>query len=411
VTPVSSPPKWRSSLSFQAGTLQAAWVGARVMIGYRALAMDADALGLGLVAAAFAVPAMITALPAGRMADRFGGMKLIAAGIGVQIVGIGGAAFAEQFGWLLISAFLIGLGQIGCAVGLQSFVADKARHGSTDDAFGLLTAAVSVGQVVGPLVITAVATAGWRPGAPEPDTTLALGAAGLMIALALGPCWLLMRSSPHHRKNPATGQEGHSTQSIVRTPGLWRALLVSGIVLTAMDMLYAFLPAWAEQNDVSVTAVGWLLALRAAVTVLSRIGIGKLVARLGRQTLLLISLTVAAASLIVLPFVGAGGAIGVMIGLGIGLGLPQPLTMAWVIARVHPSAHGAALGLRLTSNRVIQITVPVGVSAAAGSMGTDAIFWASAILLTGAIAAVASAGSTLDNDPGPPTPQPDDVPA
>jgi hypothetical protein len=42
-------------------------------------------------------------------------------------------------------------------------------------------------------------------------------------------------------------------------------------------------------------------------------------------------------------------------------------------------------------------------------MGTDAIFWASAILLTGAISAVVSAANILNNDPGPPTPQPDDV--
>lgn len=72
---------------------------------------------------------MFTTLPAGRMADRFGGMKLIAAGIGVQIVGIGGAAFSDQFGWLLASAFLLGLGQIGCAIGLQSFAAVKAGPG------------------------------------------------------------------------------------------------------------------------------------------------------------------------------------------------------------------------------------------------------------------------------------------
>jgi MFS family permease len=148
-TVTSSTPKWRLSLGFQAGALQAAWVGARVMIGYRALAMDADALGLGLVTAAFAVPAMMTALPAGRMADLFGGMKLIAAGIGVQLVDIGGAAMAHQFGWLLMSAFLIGLGQIGCAVGLQSFVAEKTRDGSTHDGFGLLTAAVSVVRLLG----------------------------------------------------------------------------------------------------------------------------------------------------------------------------------------------------------------------------------------------------------------------
>ncbi len=40
-------------------------------------------------------------------ADRFGGIKLISAVIGVQILGIAGAAVVEHFGWLLIAAFLI----------------------------------------------------------------------------------------------------------------------------------------------------------------------------------------------------------------------------------------------------------------------------------------------------------------
>ena len=105
-------------------------------------------------------------------------------------------------------------------------------------------------------------------------------------------------------------------------------------------MLYAFLPAWAADNAVSVTTVGWLLALRAGVTVISRVGLGRLVARLGRRILLVISLGVAAPSLCALPFVGAAGAVGVMIGLGVGLGLPQPLTMAWVVARADPSVTG-----------------------------------------------------------------------
>ena len=42
-------------------------------------------------------------------------------------------------------------------------------------------------------------------------------------------------------------------------------------------------------------------------------------------------------------------------------------------------------------------------------MGTDAIFWASAILMAGAITTVATAGNSLDTDPGQPTTQPDDV--
>lgn len=380
------------------------------MIGYRALDMGADSFALGLVAASFAVPAFITALPAGRLSDRIGGMKLVAAGIAIQFVGLLGAVGTGSFGWLLAAGFVIGLGQLVGTVGLQSFVAEQAHPGNTDDAFGLLTSAVAVGQVVGPLIISYVATAGWRPTGGDPDTGLALAAAAAMVILALPSCWLLMRRLSHRRGSAGAVPPARATGSVVRIPGLWRALLVSGIVLTAMDLLYAFLPAWAEQQAVSVTAVGWLLALRAAVTVTSRIGIGRLVTRFGRQALLLIALTIAAASLVVLPFVGLVGGVTVMIGLGIGLGLPQPLTMAWVVASVHPSVRGAALGLRLTSNRLIQITVPVGVGAVAGSLGTDAIFWASAVVMGAAITAVASAGRFLGPDPSPPH-TPEDAPA
>lgn len=133
---------------------------------------------------------------------------------------------------------------------------------------------------------------------------------------------------------------------------------------------------------------------------------GRLVATLGRRIILIISLAAAGAALCALPFVGAPGAIAVMIGLGVGLGLPQPLTMAWVVARADPSVRGAALGLRLTSNRALQITVPIAVGAAAGPIGSAAIFWASAALLAGATAVVMSAGTTLDTE-APPEPTPD----
>ena len=389
---------WRVPLIFQSAILQAAWVGARLMIGYRALDLGAGALGLGLIAASFAVPALLSALPAGRLADRVGGIKLVIAGIAVQVTGIVAAAMTGGLPWLLAASAGVGFGQILTVVGQQSFVAERADRNATDSAFGFLTSAISVGQVIGPLFATSIATAGWRSGAADPDTTLALLAAALLVLLALPACWVLMRSPAVSRVSFDQVDRRAGARAIVRTAGLWRALIVSGIVLASLDMLYAFLPAWAAANAVSVTTVGWLLALRAAVTVISRVGLGRLVARLGRRILLIISLVVAAVSLCALPFVGAPGATAVMIGLGIGLGLPQPLTMAWVVARADPAVRGAALGLRLTSNRALQITVPIVVGAAAGPIGSDAIFWTSAVLLAGASAVVITAGTTLDND-------------
>lgn len=381
----------------QAAFLQAAWVAARLMIGYRALEQGAQALGLGIIAASFAVPALFAALPAGRISDRIGGIRLVNAGIAIQSLGIVAAAFTPGLPWLVAAAIGVGLGQLLGVVGQQSFVAQQVDRNATDSAFGLLTSALSVGQIAGPLIAAWTSAAGWRPDAPDPDTTVALLAAALLALLAIPPCWILNRQP---RRHTAGSTASSNAIPLIRTPGLWRALLVSGIVLASMDMLYAFLPAWAQQNGVSVAVVGWLLALRAIVTLISRIGLGALVHRWGRKLLLIVSLSAAAIGLAVLPLVGAVGAIGVMIALGVGLGVPQPLTMAWVVARADPSARGAALGLRLTSNRSMQIGVPIAVGAAAAPLGAAGIFWTSAVLLTGAIAAVGSAGTALDN-PGP----------
>ena len=180
---------------------------------------------------------------------------------------------------------------------------------------------------------------------------------------------------------------------------MWRSLTVSGAVLVTVDLMYAFVPVWAIEQGVSATVVGLLLALRAAVSVISRYGLSRLVARFGRKTLIIASIGAAAAALIALPFTGVWGAIAVMIGLGLGLGIPQPLTMAWVTSLTPPGSHGATLGMRLTSNRLAQITLPLAVGAVAAPLGVLGIFWANAAILLGAIGIMArsSAGNT---DPG-----------
>ena len=87
-----------------------------------------------------------------------------------------------------------------------------------------------------------------------------------------------------------------------------------------------------------------------------------------------------------------------MIGLGLGLGIPQPLTMAWVTSLTPPASHGATLGMRLTSNRLAQITLPLAVGAAAAPLGVLGIFWANAAILLGAIGIMArsNTGNTKD---------------
>lgn len=391
--------RWRRALSAQAILAQASWVGIRLMIGYRALSEGADPVFLGLLASSFALPALLTALPAGRLADRFGGTSMAFAGLLTAAAGTLTMLAFRGLPVLLAASALIGLGHLLVMVGQQAFVAHVSANGSTDSAFGTLTAAASIGQLIGPPAVTLAASLGIPAGA-QPDATL-----GLLVCLAFStlatPAYFFLRRTDaglRRGRNTSTTKRA-SVAAVLKAPGLWRSLVVSGAVLVTVDLMYAFVPVWATEQNVSAAVVGMLLALRAAVSVLSRLGLTRLIQRFGRKAMLIVSIGAAVLSLALLPFVGAWGAVAVMVGLGLGLGIPQPLTMAWVVSLTAASSHGAVLGLRMTANRLAQITLPIAVGSFAAPLGVLGIFWANAALLAGAIVVVAGSDARPTSPP------------
>ena len=377
---------WRLALSYQASLVQAAWTGVRLMIGYRALALGADPFFLGLLASCFALPALVFAMPVGRLTDRAGGSVVAVTGMFIFAIGTA-AAFAFPGQWTLLAAAAgIGFGQMLTIVGQQTLVANISADHASDGAFGTLSAAASIGQLVGPPLVTIVASLTVFGGGDNPNTTVGLIVCVVLILLGTPTCFALRRAD--RALTPARiadDEEPARVSELLKTPGMWRSLVVSGAVLVSLDLMYAFVPVWATEQGISATMVGLLLALRALVSVISRFGLTRLVDRFGRKMLIMGSIAAAVVALIAFPFVGVWGAIGVMIGLGLGLGIPQPLTMAWVTSLTPSASHGATLGMRLTSNRLAQITLPLAVGAFAAPLGVLGIFWANAGLLLTAV--------------------------
>ncbi|SNT48472.1 MFS transporter [Rhodococcoides kyotonense] len=306
-------PGWRIVLSYQTILVQASWSGVRLMVGYRALALGADPLFLGLLASCFALPAFLCALAAGRLSDRIGGPVVALAGMIAAAVGtLGAFAFAHQW-TVLAAASCIGLGHMLIMVGQQTFVANVSASGSSDAAFGTLTAAASIGQLVGPPLVTAVASLTASSDEPGPNTTAGLIVCVVLVAFALPSHIPLHRTDRSLTALPPSESQPTGTWALLKTPDLWRSLVVSGAVLVSVDLMYTFVPLWAIEQDVNPTMVGLLLALRALVSVVSRFGLTRLVARFGRKFLILGSIAAAVAALIALPFVGAWGAVLVMI--------------------------------------------------------------------------------------------------
>jgi MFS family permease len=176
------------------------------------------------------------------------------------------------------------------------------------------------------------------------------------------------------------------------------AMFVGITVISTIDLLVAYLPAHGEEAGLSVGLVGVLLSVRAGASLVSRIFMAQLIARLGRSRLLGASMAAASIALMALPFVRSPIAlIGVMVVIGLGIGLGQPMTIAWVANRSPRSERGTALGVRITGNRLALLVVPTLMGVIAGAAGIAAIFVVMAVAL--AVGAGVALRSPFDEVP------------
>lgn len=360
------------------------------MVGIAASDLTSNPGILALIAAAFATPAIAIALPVGVLMDRFGTRLLVLVGVVVALASFALVAFASDIPLLAVATALFGTGQLMCMIGQQGAVAGRSRA-SLDGAFGALTSAMGVGQMIGPFAVTSLGALLARV------TVFDATDAGLLVcfAFAAAATPLVARMSPpqRHRRSPARER---SALRRALVPGMWRALLVSGVVLAGVDLLYVFLPAWAEQVGVSVTTVGLLLSLRAAVTVVCRFGLDHLVRWSSRTFVLTASLVAGTGGFLLLMSPHVASAVVAMVVLGIALGIPQPLTLSWVVRITPAEVRGRALGMRVTSNRLVQVVLPLAMGVVTAPIGVAGMFLACAVTLLAAAGVTAGSHRHLD---------------
>ena len=147
-------------------------------------------------------------------------------------------------------------------IGQQTFVANASVRTSSDSAFGTLTAAASIGQLIGPPLVTVAASLVVVGGQDEPNTAVGLAICTTMLVLGT-PAYLALR-----RLDRSLGDARCSgdlpppgTGALLKTPQMGRSLAVSGVVLVSLNLMYAFVPVWATERGINATAVGLLLAL------------------------------------------------------------------------------------------------------------------------------------------------------
>jgi MFS family permease len=357
---------------------------------YRAIEVGVSPAWLGALTASFAVVPLVLAVPSGQATDRFGERRVMLAG--AVLMTLSGVVFALERGGaagLVVGSVVLGTGHLLSVVGQQAAVANTAGPGRFDTAFGYYTFAASLGQAIGPALITLLGGSGELP-----DTApIFLTAAGLGVLLLATTAFLRVPAGDRATADASSRGMG----SLLRLPGLLRALLVSCVVLAAVDITLVYLPALGTDRGLAAGAVGLLLTLRAVASMTSRLFLGRLVGVVGRRRLMVVSVALSAVSMAVvavpLPPL-ALGALVVLMGLGLGVG--QPLTMSW-LAEVAPAGQrGRAMSLRLTGNRLGQVLIPSTVGLVAAGVGAAGVLAATAA----ALAAVGVAARRLAVDGG-----------
>jgi MFS family permease len=359
---------------------------------YRAIELDVPDAWLGALAASFAVVPLVLAVPSGQATDRFGERRVMLAG--AVLMALSGLALTTLGGTpagVVLGTVVLGTGHLLSVVAQQAAVANTATPGRFDSAFGYYTFAASLGQALGPGLIIGI---GGRQAIPD---TQAIFLIATVIGLVLVVCTAALRmpARPAGQGDSASG----GVRALLRLPGLVRALLISCIVLAAVDITLVYLPALGADRGLAAGFIGLLLTLRAVASMVSRLFLGSLVGRLGRRRLMITTVALSAVSMtaVGLPLSPAGMA-AIVVLLGLGLGVGQPLTMSWLALSAPPGLRGRAMSLRLTGNRLGQVVIPSAVGAVAAGVGAAGVLVATAAGL--AVATAAARGMAAD---GPPT--------
>ena len=372
--PVNRVPGWLARILVALVLTQAAMSLARPVTSYRALALGADERVIGLITASFAVIPLLVAVPLGRVADRRRPTAMLAGGVVILIVSYVLLGRAGSLAGLAVWSALLGLGHLALILAAQSLIAQQSPDSRHDRDFGLMSAAVSLGQLVGPAVGGLVLSAGATGSLAGATTRAFLVAAGLGV-LALPACYQVGSGSAGRPRRPG-GQPPISAGEIVRAPGVPAGMFASVAILAAVDILTAYLPVIGERRGIGPAVVGALLSLRAAASILSRLLIPWMVRALGRVRLIAVSAAGSALAVAALPLPDTAAALGAaLVVAGFFLGIGQPLTMSLIVQAVPDDARGTALAIRLTGNRVGQVATPAAAGLVAGAAGISAAFW------------------------------------
>jgi MFS family permease len=381
----ASNSRWLLLVLLNSAFIQAGVYVVRPMITYRAVDLGADAVLVGLVGSAFAIAPLIFAIQMGKWVDRGRDGTALVVGSFLALVVTVGLIFFESLAFLFIAMPLLGIGHLFAMTGGQTMIAHRSPDPKYERNFGLLTFYASVGHAIGPFVGGVLADRGGI----DVEVNSALWFAVALFVFAGFSVVALYRKNLRPRTNPEVN--AGAVRRVFSVKGYKPAIFVAASSTAVVDVMLIFLPLLGRELGLGSSQIGILLAIRGISSMGVRIVLGRINDRFGMKAILnsgaLITLLGSISIAFITDFFWLAVAIAIT---GFAMGIGQPATMAWVSRISDPDSRGLAISIRLSSNRLGQVLVPVAAGAIAVS-GTGAVFFLLAALQAASIVVTSKA--------------------
>jgi MFS family permease len=364
----------RTLLALVVGQLgiHAAMAGLRLAAPLQALREGYSAWAVGLLLALFAGAAVLSALRAGRLADRHGYHRPMKLAVAVTVAGMLcalGSTWASE-GWRFA---LLCLAAAGTGMGTNT---------------GMLTIQRTAGHTAGSAT-ERVRIFSWLGVAPSFSNVVGPVAAGLMIdwggfvaayALLLAlPVITLVSARLVPRQAPwgVAEAEQRAAWDLLRLPAFRRLLWVNGLLAMCWDVHTFAVPVLGHERGFSAGTIGLILGAFTLSVTLVRLAIPLLAHRLHEATVVRSAMVGCGLVFALYPLAPSPLWMGVCaVLLGLALGSVQPMVMS-LLHDVTPGArHGEALALRSMVINASSTALPLLFGASGALVGAAALFWA-----------------------------------
>ncbi len=355
------------------------------LLPFYATKLGASATIVGILIAAFSIAQLASAPLWGKFSDRYGRRPALLAGLLVSAVAYVIFAYAGTLWLLLLSRIVQGLG--GGTIGVvQAYVADASDPNDRAKSLGWLSAATSLGAVVGPAIGSALIH--WGRHAPGI-------ASAIFCVLVSVFAWVYLRESKEEFLTSSEHSIAHQTGmgaiwSVIARPKEPAQRLI-WIYTIAIGAFYGTVPTLplllANRLPITETNVGYFVMYLGGMGVIVRAGIlGRMIEWLGEARLTRLGLVLLAAGLATIAAVHS------YLTLLIALTL-MPLGTAFVfpcvtamLSRVVPKRHrGLYMGVQHTFGGVSRVVFPLAAGVAMDHLGLGIPFVIAGVLVLGTL--------------------------